>query len=63
MNDQKVTGWTLVIIILLILWWLSKNALGFLHGDTTEVSSRIVGGESNTPTTTYYPDTGSGCCS
>lgn len=64
MTEQQGTGWGIIVIILFLLWWLSKNALGFLHGDTTVVSSRIAipGGQESAPTVTTYPDT-SGCCS
>lgn len=64
MTEQQATGWGIVALILFLLWWLSRNALGFLHGmtgDTTVVQSRIVGGEANAPTVTNYPDTS--CCS
>jgi hypothetical protein len=62
MTEQEGTGWGIIIVVLFLLWWLSKNALGFLHGETAVVQSGIVGGQQNEPTVTTYPDTG-GCCS
>jgi hypothetical protein len=59
MNGQEKTGWTIVALILLLLWWLSKS--GILHGGvgsseyTTSVQSGILGGQQNEPTVTQYP--------
>jgi hypothetical protein len=71
MTEQQGTGWGIIAIILFLLWWLSRNALGFLHGmqsgDTTVVQSSILGPDgkpiqTSDPTVTNYP-ANSGCCS
>lgn len=59
MDSQKATGWTVVILLLLVFWWLVNYGLGFLHTTTTSVQSGIAlpGGSQNQPTVT----TCSGC--
>lgn len=54
MDREESTGWAIVVLALLALWWLSNYGLKFLHGDTTVVQSGIVGGQQNVPTTTTY---------
>lgn len=53
MSKQETTGWGIIILAILLLWWLSKNALGFLHGTTVQ-STMITGDtqQANVPTMT-----------
>ena len=65
MSEQQQTGIGIIVIILFILWWLSKNALGFLHGMqvSTSVQTSILGPDGQPVQTNEATTTGSGCCS
>ena len=43
MNRQESMGLAIIAAIVLILWWLSQNALGFLHGNVGVPGAGIAG--------------------
>jgi len=58
-DTQKAGGVTIILIVLFILWWLSKNGLAFLHGEPKgSIVQSTVGGVTYPATVTDFGSTG-----
>lgn len=62
MTAQEKTGWTIIALVLLALWWLGHYGLSFLHGTSVQ-TTMLTGTGAQSNAATYTPDTGCTNCS
>jgi hypothetical protein len=50
-SNQEKTGWGILAVVVFLLWWLSNNALGFLHGTVVQTTMTTGAGSSSNQAT------------